>query len=104
MPGEEMLHTKSYKILRERMEDAVEDGINAIVYGPPSSEKSYVLENLCRQFRANGRPVLYMYCGPRTTLTELYRGVAEAAGIVVRSSFKWACRRAVLDGLRARPQ
>ncbi|HLZ92956.1 MAG TPA: ATP-binding protein [Candidatus Acidoferrum sp.] len=98
-----MLRTRSYQILRERLEDAVDEGINAIVYGPPSSEKSYVLENLCTQFRAKGRPVIYMYCGPRTTLTQLYRGVAEAAGIEVRSSFRWACRRAVLDAMRTRP-
>jgi type II secretory pathway predicted ATPase ExeA len=79
----------------------MDEGINAIVYGPPSSEKSFVLENLCRQFRAAGRPVLYVYCGPRCTESFLYRSIAEAAGITVRSSWRWANRRAVLDYLRS---
>ena len=104
MRGPEMLYTKSYRILLERLDDAVDDRINAIVYGPPSSEKSYVLENLCSQFRAKGRPVIYMYSGPRCTETHLYRGLAEAAGIEVRSSNRWACRYAVLTALRSRPQ
>src|SRR6267143_3923479 len=100
----EVLQTKSYQILRESLDEAVEEGINAIVYGPPSSEKSFVLENLCEQFRAAGKPVIYVYCGPRCTETHLYRGIAEAAGIVTRSSFRWACRRALLDDLRSRVQ
>jgi type II secretory pathway predicted ATPase ExeA len=95
-----LLETKSFRILRERLEEALEEGINAIVYGPPSSEKSFVFENLCRQFTAAGRPVIYVYCGPRCTESFLYRGIAEAAGIPVRSSWRWACRRAVLDYLR----
>jgi len=104
MRGTEILQTKSYRILLERLGDAVDDGVNSIVYGPPSSEKSFVLENLCRHFLAQGKPVIYVYCGPRTTLTHLYRGVAEAAQIAVRSSHRWGCRYAVLTALQARPK
>lgn len=99
----EMLHTKSYRVLRERLDEAIDEGVNSIVYGPPSSEKSYVLTSLCAQFRAQGRPVIYVYCGPRTTLTYLYRSVAEAAAIPVKSSLRWGCRHAVLTALQARP-
>ncbi|MGC1486113.1 MAG: ATP-binding protein [Candidatus Acidiferrum sp.] len=98
----EMLRTKSYEILHERLDEAANEGINAIVYGPPSSEKSFVLKNLCQQFRAAGRPVIYSYCGPRCTESFLYRGIAEAAGIPIRSSLRWACRYAVLNDLCAR--
>lgn len=97
-----MLETKSYRILRERLEEAVEEGVNAIIYGPPSSEKSYALTNLCREFRAQGKPVIYAYCGPRTTENFLYRTIAQAAGIAVRSSLRWATRYAVLTELQAR--
>ncbi len=101
MSAPEMLQTKSYRILKERLEEAIEEGVNAIVYGPPSSEKSFVLENLCEQFRAAKQPVLYVYCGPRCTEAHLYRGIAEAAGVSIRSSFRWACRYALLNHLRA---
>src|SRR5882762_4578627 len=104
MRGTELLHTKSYKVLRGLMEDAIEDGNNAIVYGPPSSEKSFVLENLCRQFRAKGRPVIYMYTPPSCTLTHFYRCLADAAEIKVRSTLRWSCRYSLLAALRALPE
>jgi len=97
-----LLETKSFRILRERLEEAVEGGVNAIVYGPPSSEKSFVLENLCEQFRAAKKPVVYVYCGPRCTEGHLYRSLAEAAGVAVRSSLRWACRYALLKYLWSR--
>jgi type II secretory pathway predicted ATPase ExeA len=101
MGANEILQTKSYLVLRERLEEAIDEGVNAIVYGPPSSEKSFVLESLAAQFRAVGKPTIYVYCGPRCTETFLYRGIAEAAGITARSSLRWACRYAVLNALRA---
>lgn len=100
----EMLQTKSYQILRERLDEAFEEGINAIVYGPPSSEKSYVLESLCAQSNSKGRPVIYVYCPPRCTETHLYRAIAEAADIEVRSHHRWGCRYAILANLRARAE
>jgi type II secretory pathway predicted ATPase ExeA len=102
MGATEVLQTKSYRLLRERLEDAVDEGVNAIVYGPPSSEKSFVLENLCQQFSAAGRPAIYVYCGPRCTESFVYRSIAEAAGITTRSSLRWACRYAVLNDLQRR--
>ncbi len=101
MNAPEMLQTKTYRILRERLEEAAEEGVNAIVYGPPSSEKSFVLENLCEEFRAAKRPVVYVYCGPRCTESHLYRSLAEAGGLAVRSNLRWSCRYALLNYLRA---
>lgn len=98
----ELLQTKTYKLLKDRMEEAATHGTNAIVYGPPSSEKSFVLENLCRQFSASGCPTIYVYCGPRCTETHLWRSIAEAANIPVRSSLRWACRHSVLVDMRQR--
>src|SRR5260370_7169782 len=81
MKAQEVLQTKSYRILRERLEEAIEEGVNAIVYGPPSSEKSFVLENLCEQFRAAKKPVVYVYCGPRCPEGHLYPSLAHAPAI-----------------------
>lgn len=99
-----ILRTRSYELLRERLEDAADEGVNAIVYGPPSSEKSFVLNALCDEFRAAGKPVIYVYCGPRFTENYVYRAIAEAAGIPVKSSLRWACRYAVLSYLRNAPK
>jgi type II secretory pathway predicted ATPase ExeA len=99
-----MLETKSFHILRERLDEAVEEGINAVVYGPPSTEKTFIWGKLCAQFRAAGKEVIFVTCGPRTTESYLYRGIAEAAGIPVRSSLRWACRYAVLSDLRSRAE
>ncbi len=100
----ELLQTKTYRLLKARLVEAMEYGINAIVYGPPSTEKSFVLEALCRKFHSSRREVIYAYCGPRCTLTQLYRTVALAAGIEVRSSRRWGCRYAVLTYLQSRPE
>ena len=102
MSASELLHTKTYRLLRDRLEDALDFGANAIVYGPPSSEKSFVLENLAAQFNAAGRPVIYVYCGPRCTEIHLYRSIAEAAQVAVHGWQRWSCRYAVLNELRRR--
>jgi len=98
----ELLKTKTYLLLKERMTEASSGGINAIVYGPPSSEKSFVLVHLCQQFNASGHPAIYVYCGPRCTETHLWRGIAEAARISIRSSYRWACRYAVVKDMQLR--
>src|SRR5947207_3656682 len=98
------LETKTLRIVRSHLAEAVEEGINTIVYGPPSSEKSYLLQNLCEQFRAAGKPVIYAYCPPSCTLAFLYRTIAAAAGIITRSSGRWACRYAVLKELLNRAE
>jgi len=95
-----VLQTKTYELLRERMDEAYDEGVNAIVYGPPSSEKSFVLAHLREEFAAEGKPVIYLYCGPRTTESFLYRGLAQAAGVRVDSTLRWACRYALLNNLQ----
>lgn len=99
-----LLETKSYRILLERLREAAEEGVNAIVYGPPSTEKSYVLETLCAEFSAHGRPAVYAYCGPRCTEKHMWLTVAEAAGIPIRSSLRWAARHAVISAMREMPK
>lgn len=95
----ELLKTKTYRKLKECMEDACE-GVNAIVYGPPSSEKSFSLKYLCRVLALSGRPTIYVYCGPRCTERHMWLSVAGAAGIAIRSSLRWACRHAVLTAIQ----
>jgi type II secretory pathway predicted ATPase ExeA len=85
-PGR-LLETKGYRKIRECLEEAIDDGAISILYGPPSSEKSFVLENLCAQFSAAGRQAVYMYCGPRTRPTGLLREIARSSEVWLRSNY-----------------
>src|SRR6266849_274876 len=99
-----VLEPNTLRLLRGHLDEAVDPGINTLVSGPPSSEKSFPLESLCAEFCAAGKPVIYCYLGPDCTESHLYRSLAEAAAIPVRSSQRWACRYAVLAALRSRPK
>jgi len=93
MPKEEapetaqLLETRGYRKIRECLEEAIEEGAISIIYGPPSSEKSYVLESLCAQFCKAGQHVVYTYCGPRFTPTAILREIAHASRIWLRSNY-----------------
>jgi len=101
MAHPELLKTKSYTILRECLLEAVDEGSNSIVYGPPSSEKSFLLEHLCKELNAaNPSAAVYGYCGPRCTEKHVWLTIAEAAGIQIRSSLRWAARHAVISAMR----
>jgi type II secretory pathway predicted ATPase ExeA len=98
----ELLQTKSYRLLKSCLREAIDEGTNAIVYGPPSSEKSYVLKTLCDQLNADRETAIYVYCGSQCTESHLWRSIARAAKISVRSSFRWACRYQVIDAMFSR--
>lgn len=81
----QLLETHGYKKIRECLEEAIGDGAISILYGPPSSEKSFVLENLCAQFREAGQDAIYIYCGSRVTPTGILRDVARESQVWLRS-------------------
>lgn len=83
----QLLETRGYRKIRECLEEAIDDGAISILYGPPSSEKSFVLENLCAQFREAGQQAIYIYCGPRVTPTAILRDIARASQIWLRTPY-----------------
>jgi type II secretory pathway predicted ATPase ExeA len=83
----ELLETRGYRKIRECLEEAIDEGAISILYGPPSSEKSFVLENLCAQFREAGQEAIYIYCGPRMTPTAVLREIARASQVWLRSNY-----------------
>ncbi len=89
--AEQFLDTKGSRKIRECIEQAVEVGANSLVYGPPSSEKSFVAEQIAAQYRAAGRrDLIYMQvratnCSPLTILKD----IAREAEVWVRGS---SCR------------
>jgi DNA transposition AAA+ family ATPase len=95
-PGQ-LLETRGYRKIRECLEEAIDDGAISILYGPPSSEKSFVLENLCAQFREAGRGAIYIYCGPRHTPTALLKDIARSSDVWMRLNFF----RAHMEALRS---
>ena len=99
-----LLETRSFLKVQQHVDEAFELGVNSLIYGPPSSEKSFALKAAAERLRSAGKPVIYAYCGPRCTESYLYRTIAEAAAIPVRSSLRWACRYAVIAHLQAQPK
>lgn len=103
-PAEQLLETEGYLKIRECIEQAVEVGANSLIYGPPSSEKSFVAEQIAAQYRAaRRRDLIYVQC--RTTncspLT-LLRDIAREAEVWLRGS---SCRyyvEALVEEFRSR--
>ena len=96
LDASQMLETKGYGKIRECLEEALEHGVFSLIYGPPSSEKSFVLENLCAQFREAGKDAVYIYCQTRHTPTDLLRAIARSCEIWIRSNY----RHAYIEALR----
>jgi DNA transposition AAA+ family ATPase len=86
-PGQ-LLETKGYLKVRECLEEALENGVFSLIYGPPSSEKSFVLENLCAQYREAGKDAIYIYCQTRHTPTDLLRVIARTAQVWLRANYR----------------
>ena len=99
-----LLETHSFLKVKERVSEAAYHGVNSLIYGPPSSEKSFALKAAAERLRAAGQPVIYAYCGPRCTESFLYRTIAEAEKLTVRSSMRWANRYAVISHLQGQPK
>jgi type II secretory pathway predicted ATPase ExeA len=98
-----LLETKGYRQIRECLEEAIDDGAISILYGPPSSEKSFVLENLCAQFRATGKRAIYVYCGPRHTPTALLKDIARSSDVWLRLNFFRPYMEALRSEFLSRP-
>jgi len=61
----DVLKTEGYWKVRTVFEDALESGAGAVIYGPPSAEKSELLQHLVYSRRAAGHEdAVYLYCGP----------------------------------------
>jgi type II secretory pathway predicted ATPase ExeA len=101
-PGQ-LLETKGYRAIRECLEEAIDDGAISILYGPPSSEKSFVLENLCAQFREAGKHAIYIYCGPRHTPTALLKDIARSSDVWLRLNFFRQFMEALRSEFLSRP-
>jgi DNA transposition AAA+ family ATPase len=94
---EPFLKTKGSDKISECIEQAVEVGAISLIYGPPSSEKSYVAEQIASQYRAAGRrDLIYVQvrstnCSPLTLLKD----IAREAEVWVRG----ACCRPYIEAL-----
>jgi type II secretory pathway predicted ATPase ExeA len=80
-----VLETAAYARLKDAFDEALSDGVNALVYGPPSSEKSEVLEHLVAARRAAGHEdAFYLYCDATcTTPLPFLRRLAVALGVLI---------------------
>lgn len=102
--AEQLLETRGFLKIRECIEQAVEAGANSLIYGPPSSEKSFVAEQIAARYRAAGRrDLIYVQC--RTTncspLT-LLKDIAREAEVWVRGSCARPYVEALVEEFRSR--
>jgi DNA transposition AAA+ family ATPase len=86
-PSEDLLDTQGYRQISECIEEAVEVGAISLIYGPPSSEKSFVGEQIVARYREAGRrDLLRVVCNTRTTPLMLLRKIAREAEVWVHGS------------------
>jgi type II secretory pathway predicted ATPase ExeA len=100
----QLLETKGYRTIRECLEEAIGEGAISIIYGPPSSEKSFVLENLCAQFREAGKHAVYVYCGARHSPTSLLKDIARGSEVWLRSNYTRPYMEALRSEFISRPK
>jgi type II secretory pathway predicted ATPase ExeA len=81
----QLLETRGYRKMLGVVKEAIENGGISIVSGAPSTEKSFVFERLCAQFREAGQDAIYLYCGPRVTPTGILREIARSSQVWLRS-------------------
>src|SRR5260370_5865982 len=102
-PGQ-LLETKGYVTIRECLEEAIDEGAISILYGPPSSEKSFVLENLSAQFCEVGKHVVYVYCGERHSPTSILKDIARGSDVWLRSDYTRPYMEALRSEFISRPK
>ena len=103
----DVLKTEGYWKVRTVFEDALESGAGAVIYGPPSAEKSELLQHLVYSRRAAGHEdAVYLYCGPElATPFPLLRALARALGVYrSRTCMSSVYADAILENLRRREQ
>lgn len=80
--------TENVRLLRRYFHQALDKGWAYYVYGPPGTQKSFILQHLIAELnRAEvakngaGRCALYVYCRAGIRPNDLMKRVAEAAGV-----------------------
>ena len=103
--AEPMLATRGYRQIRKCFHAAVEEGVNSLIYGPPSAEKSFVLENLIAERRTAGKnDAVYVYCDPGITPFPLLSRVCrEAETWVARAWTREHLMSALIAAFESRP-
>lgn len=62
--------------------------MNSLIYGPPSSEKSFVLQNLIYQRRESGHEdAIYIECSPDISQMSMLRRITHQAGIFLNRAW-----------------
>jgi type II secretory pathway predicted ATPase ExeA len=104
IPVEPLLETKGYLKVRESIDQAIEVGANSLIYGPPSSEKSFVAEQIAAQYRTAGCPdVIYVPCSTvNCSPLTLMKDIAREAEVWIRSSVTRAYIEALVEEFRSR--
>jgi type II secretory pathway predicted ATPase ExeA len=86
--AEPLLETDAYRQIRAAITAAIEEGTNALIYGPPSSEKSFISETvLAQRYQAGKRDAFYVYCDANIAPFPLLERIASEAEVWVRRAW-----------------
>ncbi len=103
----EVLKTQGYWKVLTVLEDALESGAGCVIYGPPSAEKSELLQHFVySRLSAGCDDAAYLYCGPELASPfALLRALARVLGVCIsRSQLSQTYADAILKALRGRQQ
>lgn len=103
-PAEQLLDTQGFRKIRECIEQAVEVGAISLIYGPPSSEKSFAAEQITAQHRGAGRrDLIYISCGATNySPLSLFKDLAREAEVWMRGSRIRDYVEAIVEEFRSR--
>jgi len=80
--AEQMLKTAAYHQIHKCLIAAIEEGNNSLLYGPPSSEKSFTLEtDVAQRYQAGKNDACYIYCDAGIAPFPLLERIASEAEV-----------------------
>jgi DNA transposition AAA+ family ATPase len=85
--GRKLFETENYRLIRSYFLAAVERAEVALLYGPPGTQKTFVLEYLVAERNLQGKDdAVYVYASDDMKPMTLFRRIARAAGAWVLGS------------------
>jgi DNA transposition AAA+ family ATPase len=98
-----LFETENYRHIAQYFNRAIELGEIVLLYGPPGTQKTFVLEHLICELNRKKKPLaLYVYASQDMVATALLKRIGQQAGVRIGHVNRERILRNVLDGLVAR--
>lgn len=102
-PSERLLETQAAAKVRRYFSGARKKGEVIVLYGPPGSEKSFLLEQLVAEREAAGRDdAIYVTCSASLAPLALLQMLCQELGTPVRSNQRWPLTQSIVREIERR--